>query len=157
MKRGKSQPPQWGWLIAFTLVAITAGIALGLSLRSTPVPAEGNPTITPEATIPIQFKPETTPQQQPSITFQINIIDATTGRPVAARIWVAGTLANAGTAKQNVVLNLANTNPKAIAIRVEADGYQTWDKVLRFKVLYDRIVPVDVELQPLYPPAQSGI
>ena len=74
-----------------------------------------------------------------------------------ATIWVGSKLVAEDTSLHEIeFVETQAVGSKYAALKVEAAGYETWEKVLRFNVDYDRLVPLGVELQRQKPVAGSG-
>jgi hypothetical protein len=104
---------------------------------------------TPLATLPLHYRPATSPEAQPSLTLALVVTDAVTGQPVLAEIWAGGSRVAGQHQALDVTLRLVQPGEKWLRLRVEAVGYETWERDLRFQVLYTRRVDLPVQLQPL--------
>lgn len=160
------------WMIVLIGLAIMAGLGWGLAISSrsapaAPVLATSAPagtnipdrwiTATPIATIPLNFRPEASPETQPVLTLEVAVTDAVTGLSVPARIWVNGVKTAEGMANYDIGMRLLEPGEKRIRVRVEAEGYETWEKDISFNVLYSRRVPLLIELQPLNRPGDDSV
>jgi hypothetical protein len=151
----KTATDRQGWLwLAVLLLLLVVGLDIGLALRQQPrpaiVPAQVVPKHpTPVATLPLHYRPATSPEAQPSLTLALVVTDAVTGQPVLAEIWAGGSRVAQQQQALDVTLRLVQPGEKWLRLRVEAAGYETWERDLRFQVLYTRRVDLPVQLQPL--------
>lgn len=122
--------------------------------RQAPAVATQPPNAIPEpqpdvTRIPFTFKPDASPEAQPEMTFAFTIYDAGTAQPLPATIWVNDLKAVDDVTAYDVTLRLLKPGIQAIKIRIEAEGYHPWEKVVRFKILYSRRQDLSIWLLPL--------
>lgn len=144
------------WLVALVLAAVAAGLGLGLAIQQRPSPAAAPGRPTPVATLPLQYQPAASPEAQPVLTLVIVVTDATTGQPVLAEIWAGGSRVAEQSQALDVSLRVVTPGEKWVRLRIEAAGYETWERDMSFKVNYTRRVDLPVQLQPLRSPTGPG-
>ena len=165
-RRARNQQPARPWVVALVLVAIVAGLALGLALNrpvgtapaAAPTGAIPTATDTPLARYDVGPPPlGATRNPRATLRLRFDVRDAETGQPVRATIWVGPYLVAKDTSLYEVeIKETRSAGAKYAPLKIKAPGYETWEKTLRFNVEYDRLIPLDVELQRQKPATGSG-
>ncbi len=153
-------------LIAGAIWGINIGRELGPT-QPTPFPTSTPyPTYTPTPTptgeyIEIQPgqqleltletpEPGTTPPAEPHVLVRVDIRDKITEKPVRGDVWITVD----GGEDQLMALSTSLTEfalPKGdeILVKVQAKGYLLWVVGVRGNIVYDRLIPLPVMLEPL--------
>ncbi|MCP4992872.1 MAG: hypothetical protein GY934_03655 [Gammaproteobacteria bacterium] len=127
----RNQSPARPWIVALVLVAIAAGVALGLALNRSvgPQPALLETPEVPTATdTPLSSydvgPPPLGATRNPHATLRLrfDIRDAETKLPVRATIWVGPHLVAEDTSLYEVEIEETKQGSKWAPIRVEAEG-----------------------------------
>ncbi len=139
-KPNNQQPPARPFIIALVLVAIAAGVALGLALNrpvgpqpalletptvptatDTPVPTTPQPIATFGIEPPL---PGATVDPSATLRLRFDVRDAETGQPVRATIFVSEQMVVQGVSLYEIGIEETKQGSKWAPIRVEAEGYE---------------------------------
>ncbi|MCP4283903.1 MAG: hypothetical protein GY792_05565 [Gammaproteobacteria bacterium] len=166
----RNQSPDRPWIVALVLVAIAAGVALGLALNRSvgPQPALPETPAVPTATrvrieaggrLNLEIEtplPRMMPPAEPRLNMRLDIRDTETEQPVRGDVWLL-----IGDQEQLVAENVSIVEfpmPEAqgtATVIVRAPGYAHWALTFNYKAKYDRLLPLPVRMELLPQPPQQ--
>ncbi len=171
----RNQPLARPWTVALVLVAIAAGVALGLALDRPvgPQPAlpetPAVPTATATATrvriesggrLNLEIEtplPGMTPPAEPRLTTRLDIRDTETEQPVRGDVWLLVDGQEQLVAKNVSIVEFPLPGKQGLAtIKVQVEGYQLWALTFNYQAKYDRLLPLPVRMERLKPETGSG-
>jgi hypothetical protein len=140
------------WRIMLVVVALVTVFVLGtvfgqqLTLSDLEPTTAPTPTINPTATItPI-------PITGPTLTFRGDIVDAQTGQPVVADVYVDDELVQESVTQVDLTVRL--DSDRLTEIRVVASGYQDWGIAVRGGST-GKLIEESIQLIPIEPTAPA--
>lgn len=88
------------------------------------------------------------PTETPQVRFEAKVIDVETKALIPnIQIYVGGKALKPGQITWSI--DITGNEAINVPIRVEADGYEVWDKVANMKVKANRLVNLDIQMKPI--------
>jgi hypothetical protein len=150
-------------LIVTALVAgLIWGINLGREMGPVPLPTPSGEyveEIPPGGKLELELEPPLpgqAPPDNPRLTVRVDIRDGLSGRPVRGDVWLAvvkdleseDILIREGTSLVEFELPEAS-EADYVMVKVQAEGYLLWSLGVRHQIEFDRVLPLEVRLEPL--------
>ena len=129
-----------------------------------PEPVEGEPPAAEFIDLPgsnleselVEPPPGHTPPADPRLSIRVDVRDALSDQPARADVWlttIVGEDSHDELIREQTSLvefELPGADEAdAVYIKVQAPGYRLWSIGVRHQVQYDRLLPLDVKLEPL--------